>query len=178
MNMRCFSDISLYLNRNRILSPSDLNPAFVIANPNPSGCGNPSPLFIVRVRYLPGYGRLSMNMRCFSDISLYRNRNRHRNRNRILSPSVLNPSIVIANPDLSGCGNPSPLSALFMVRLRYRSRPVGIAMTAENLIKSDRLIVHIRSMRQTNGDACSGMTLKKAFANQIELSLCYWQNVP
>jgi hypothetical protein len=60
---------------------------------------------------------LSMNMDCFSNISLYRNR--HRNRNRFLSPSALNPDFVIANPDPSGCGNPSPLSALFIVRVRY-----------------------------------------------------------
>jgi hypothetical protein len=77
----------------------------------------------------------------FTGISLSRNRNRHRNRNRFLSPSALNPAFVIANPDPSGCGNPSPLSALFNVRVQYRSRPVGIAMTAENLIKSDRLPV-------------------------------------
>jgi hypothetical protein len=58
------------------------NPAIVIANPDLSGCGNPSYMTMLRMDCRVAM-LLSMNMNCFGNIS------RYRNRNCVFSPSVI-----------------------------------------------------------------------------------------
>jgi hypothetical protein len=65
--------------------------------------------------------RLSMNMNYFSGISLSLN-----------LPFSWNSQSVIANPDLSGRGDPSPRDALFNVRVRYRAGYRRLAMTEDS----------------------------------------------